>query len=206
MLNVGQSLPDVTLVDHRGARVKLRDLTGATLVVYVYPEADTPSCTKEACAFNDALKDFEKLGVKVVGISPDGPAKLAKFAAKYKLGFTLLGDEPVDGVPKGLASLGCWGEKSMYGRTYMGVLRTTFLVNPDGTVKQRWDRVRVPGHAEEVAAAIGGDEAASVPSQKLAPKKPKRAASAKKLKTTVQTKLRKTKISAPLGAARPKKR
>ncbi len=157
-IEIGQPFPAFTLPDQRGQSVSLKSLLGKPLVLYIYPEADTPSCTKEACAFSEAagaLKKFD--GATVVGLSPDASAKLAKFDAKYKLGFTLLGDEPATGpggVPKFIEKIGAWGEKSMYGKKYMGLIRSTYLLDAMGKVAARWDNVRVPGHDQQVLEAL----------------------------------------------------
>lgn len=165
-IEIGQPFPAFTLPDQRGKAVSLKSLLGKPLVLYIYPEADTPSCTKEACAFSEAAGALKKYdGATVVGLSPDAPAKLAKFDAKYKLGFTLLGDEPVGGpkgtsgeggVPKFIEKIGAWGEKSMYGKKYMGLIRSTYLLDAKGKVAARWDNVRVPGHDQQVLEALRG--------------------------------------------------
>lgn len=154
-IEVGAKFPAVTLKDHDGAKVTLKSLLGGPLVLFIYPEAGSPSCTKEACGFDALGPKLKKLGARAAGLSPDAPADLAKFAAKHQLGLTLLSDEPgADGVPPVLAKIGAWGEKSMYGKTYFGVLRTTYLLDPGGKVVRRWDKVRVPGHAEAVLEAV----------------------------------------------------
>ena len=119
-------------------------------MVYFYPKDDTSGCTKEAIAFTESLADFEAVGTKIIGISPDGVAKHDKFKAKYELGVILGADEE----KKVLEAYGVWVEKSMYGRKYMGVERSTFLVGADGKVAQSWRKVKVPGHAEKVLAAV----------------------------------------------------
>ncbi len=147
---LGSTFPDFTLPDQNGRPVRLRDLKGP-LVVYTYPEAGSPSCTKEACAFDAALSPR---GVPVVGISPDPVAKVAKFVAKQGLKITLLADEPAGGVPKTIQAIGCWGQKSMYGKTYMGVIRTTYVLDAGMRVAAVWENVRVPGHDEQVMGAL----------------------------------------------------
>lgn len=158
LVEVGRRAPAFVLRDSKGEAVSLESLLGGPLVLYFYPKADTTSCTAQACAFNEALGELTAAGARVVGVSPDGPAALAAFARKFKLGFPLLGDPPVAAgeAPAVLMKYGVWGEKSMYGRTYMGVVRTTYLLDADGTVVRRWDGVKVPGHAAEVMAAIAG--------------------------------------------------
>jgi thioredoxin-dependent peroxiredoxin len=157
-LPIGAKVPNFTLSDAQGRKVSLASLLGGPLVLYTYPEAGTPSCTKQACQFSEAMPAFAKLGkAKVVGISPDQPAKLAAFAAKHGLEITLLGDPAgADGVPATIAALGCWGEKSMYGKSYMGVIRTTYLVDAKGVITHAWANVRVPDHDQAVLEALGG--------------------------------------------------
>jgi thioredoxin-dependent peroxiredoxin len=158
LIEVGKKAPAFTLIDQDGEKVTLKGLLAegrGPLVVYFYPKADTSSCTKQACQFNEALPRLGKLGVRVVGVSPDGPGALKKFAKKYGLKFPLLGDEPgEDGVPAALEKFGVWGEKSMYGKKYMGVIRTTYLLDKAGKVLRRWDSVKVPGHEGEVLEAV----------------------------------------------------
>jgi peroxiredoxin Q/BCP len=152
LIDSGTAAPAFVLPDQSGTTRALADYAGAPLVLYFYPKDDTTACTEEACAFGELLPKFK--GVQVVGISPDSVKSHAKFAAKYKLTFPLLADEPsAGGVPQVCTAFGVWQEKSMYGKKYMGVVRTTYLIGPDGTVAQRWDKVKVAGHAEEVLAA-----------------------------------------------------
>ncbi|MBL0922923.1 MAG: peroxiredoxin [Sphingomonadaceae bacterium] len=148
MIDVNDMLPDITVADSEGKAVDLKGL-GGPLVLYFYPKADTPGCTSEAKDFTALAGEFAKIGVSVYGISKDKPAKLAKFAAKYGLDLTLLSDEASDATEQ----MGAWVEKSMYGRSYMGIDRSTYLVGKDGRVKQVWRKVKVKGHAEEVLAA-----------------------------------------------------
>ena len=133
----GKKAPDFTLEDAEGKKVSLSDFKGKTVVVYFYPKDDTPGCTKEACGFRDFNKDLQKLGVVVLGISGDGAASHQKFVAKYKLNFPLLSD-PDKGVMK---TYGAYGEKMMYGKKVIGVIRSTVLVGPDGVVKKHWQKV-----------------------------------------------------------------
>lgn len=155
-LQVGSTVPSFTLADQDGHQVALSQLLkGAPLVLYVYPEAGTKSCTVQACQFNDALPALGKLHAAVVGLSPDQPAKLASFAEKHGLKFPLLADPPAsDGVPPTINALGCWAEKSMYGKKYMGVVRTTFVIDARGRVAAKWENVRVPGHEQAVLDAL----------------------------------------------------
>ena len=150
----GDRAPAFTLRDQDDEKRSLKDFAGAPLVVYFYPADDTPGCTKEACQFNDNLRAFDRAGVAVVGVSPDDPASHRAFRAKYRLRFPLLSD-PDHKVMQGY---GAWGEKTLYGRKTTGVIRSTFLVGPDGKVRQAWYGVRADGHAVKVldeAAALG---------------------------------------------------
>ena len=144
----GAQAPDFTLEAPDGS-VSLADFAGKILVLYFYPKDDTGGCTKEAQAFTALADDFAKLGATVVGVSKDSLASHKKFAAKYGLNVVLASD-PEGAVIEGY---GAWVEKSMYGRQYMGIERSTFLIQ-DGTFKRIWRKVRVPGHAEEVLAAV----------------------------------------------------
>lgn len=156
MIDEGKKAPAFTLPDQVGEKISLKDFAGAPVVLYFYPKDDTSGCTAEACQFRDLLPRFGKVGAHVLGVSPDSVKSHRKFADKHDLPFTLLADEPgADGVPPVCAKYGVWQEKSMYGRTYMGVARTTYLIAPDGKVARRWDKVKVPGHAEEVLKAVG---------------------------------------------------
>jgi thioredoxin-dependent peroxiredoxin len=132
-----------------GAEVSLKDLKGKTVVLYFYPKDDTSGCTAEACAFRDALPDFSKVDAEIVGISRDPVKSHDKFKAKYDLPFPLASDE--DG--KVCEAYGTWVEKSMYGRKYMGIERSTFLVDGKGVIRNVWRKVKVPGHADEVLKA-----------------------------------------------------
>ncbi|UZW56958.1 thioredoxin-dependent thiol peroxidase [Sphingobium sp. JS3065] len=149
MLDVGDAVPDVGLKDADGADFTLARYRGKPLAVYFYPKADTPGCTNEARDFTALAADFAALGVPVVGISKDKPAKLKKFADKYGLTVTLASDEP--GAM--CEAFGTWVEKSLYGRKYMGIERATFLVGADGKILRVWPKVKVKGHAAEVLEA-----------------------------------------------------
>ncbi len=127
-LSVGDRAPAFTLVDQHGEKVKLSDYKGRKVIVYFYPKADTPGCTTQSCALRDHRKDLAKLGAEVVGISPDAPAKQLKFDEKYGLGFPLLADEEHTVAEK----YGVWGEKVNYGRKYMGIIRSAFVVDEKG--------------------------------------------------------------------------
>ncbi len=149
MTAVGDTLPKVTVKDSAGGDVELDALKGP-YVLYFYPKADTPGCTNEAKDFTSLAGEFAKAGATVYGMSKDKPAKLAKFAEKYDLSVTLLSDEASDATEQ----MGAWVEKSMYGKKYMGIERSTYLVGKDGKVVQVWNNVKVKGHAEEVLAAV----------------------------------------------------
>ncbi|MGH9083396.1 MAG: thioredoxin-dependent thiol peroxidase [Acidimicrobiales bacterium] len=150
-LDAGDRAPAFTLPDQDGGAVSLADFAGAPLVVYFYPADDTPGCTKEACQFNDNLSAFDRAGVAVVGISPDGAAKHTRFRQKYGLRFPLLSD-PDHHV---MAAYGAWGEKTMYGRKTVGTIRSTFLVGAGGAVDRAWYNVRADGHAAKVLEELG---------------------------------------------------
>ena len=150
MLVEGKPAPDFTLADDAGTSVSLSSYRGRTVVVYFYPKDDTPGCTKEACGFRDAFDLFLAKGAVVIGVSPDKPASHGKFRAKYGLPFVLLAD-PDHAV---LEAWGAWGEKSMYGKKYMGVVRSTVIVAPDGVVKKIFPKVSPEGHAQEILAVL----------------------------------------------------
>jgi peroxiredoxin Q/BCP len=150
LIEPGTKAPAFTLKDQHSTTHRLADYAGRHVVVYFYPKDDTPGCTKEACAFQDALPDFSGVDAAVLGVSVLDEKSKAKFATKHDLTFPLLAD-----VDHAVAeAYGAWQEKSMYGRTYMGVARVTYLVGPDGRVVRRWDGVKVDGHADEVLAAL----------------------------------------------------
>lgn len=150
MIENGQAAVDFTLPRDGGGEVTLSDLKGKPVVVYFYPKADTPGCTKQAAGFTDLGTEFDALGVTVLGISKDPVKKLDKFRDKHTLGVTLLSDEESDVCER----YGVWVEKSMYGKTYMGIERSTFLIAADGTVAQTWRKVKVPGHVDAVLEAV----------------------------------------------------
>jgi len=145
-IQVGKKAPAFSLANQAGEKVALQDLGGQWAVLYFYPRDDTPGCTKEACEFTGELKQFEQLGARVVGVSPDSPESHQKFIRKHALKLDLLSDPD----HKALARYGAWGEKSMYGKKYEGVLRSTVLLDPAGKVAHHWPKVRPAGHAEEV--------------------------------------------------------
>lgn len=149
-LDVGDKAPLFTLPSDSGGKVALKELKGKTVILYFYPKDDTSGCTAEACAFRDLLPDFSKIDAAVLGVSRDTVKSHDGFKAKYKLTFPLLSDE--DG--KVCEAYGVWVEKSMYGRKYMGIERTTFLIDGKGVIREIWHRVKVPGHATEVLDAV----------------------------------------------------
>ena len=148
-LTAGDQAPDFALARDGGGKVALKDFKGRKLVLYFYPKDDTSGCTAEAIAFTQAKAAFAKAGTAVAGISKDSVAAHDKFKAKHTLDLTL-GSDP-DGVT--CAAYGVWTEKSMYGRKYMGIERSTFLIDAKGRIARVWRKVKVPGHAEEVLAA-----------------------------------------------------
>jgi peroxiredoxin Q/BCP len=151
-VEIGKPAPDFTLPVAGGGQVRLSALKGRKVIVYFYPKADTPGCTKESCGFNDALPDFSGTGAEVIGISKDPVGKLEKFRDKYGLKFKLASDAASDVTER----FGSWVEKSMYGRKYMGIDRSTFLIDEAGVVRGAWRSVKVPGHVEAVLAAAKG--------------------------------------------------
>jgi peroxiredoxin Q/BCP len=147
---VGARAPDVALWDHDGKPFHLSDFRGRNVVLYFYPKDMTTGCTVEACEFNDAFPRYEQLEAVVLGVSPDDAASHRKFRAKHDLRFPLAYDPSL----KALEAFGVWQEKRMYGRTYMGVVRSTFLIDREGVVRGAWRRVKPEGHAAEVLAAL----------------------------------------------------
>ena len=150
LVEPGRKAPVFSLPDQDGKPRWVKDYAGRPLILYFYPKDDTPGCTKEACAFRDALPDFKKGKAAVLGVSVLDVASKAKFARKHKLNFPLLAD-PDHAVAE---KYGAWQKKSLYGRTYMGVARMTYLIGPDGKAARRWDDVKVDGHAAVVLAAV----------------------------------------------------
>jgi peroxiredoxin Q/BCP len=150
-LQAGAVAPDFTLPTDGGGSVTLSGLKGQQVIIYFYPKDDTTGCTAEACGFRDAEASFRGAKTKVIGISKDSVARHDKFKKKYELPFTLASDEHGHVCE----DYGVWKEKSMYGRTYMGIERTTFLIGADGTIKHVWNKVKVTGHVAEVLKAAG---------------------------------------------------
>jgi peroxiredoxin Q/BCP len=150
MVDPGKKAPSFTLNDQNGKTHRLSDYAGRPVVLYFYPKDDTPGCTKETCDFRDELPRFAKSKAAVFGVSILDEASKAKFAKKYDVTFPLLADEDHSVAEK----YGVWQQKSLYGRKFMGNVRTTYLIGPDGKVAKRWDNVKVDGHAEAVLEAV----------------------------------------------------
>jgi peroxiredoxin Q/BCP len=151
-LAVGDVAPDFALPDQHGETVRLSDLRGRRVLVYFYPEADTPGCTKQSCAVRDARSDFDGLGVDALGIAPSSVDEQAAFDTKFSLGFPLLSD-PDHSVAE---AYGAWGEKTSYGRTSVGIIRSSFLVDPDGRVEGAWYKVSPKDTVPKALAAMTG--------------------------------------------------
>lgn len=226
-ISIGQPAPGFTAKDQNGATVSLADFAGKYVVLYFYPKDDTPGCTVEACNFRDDHSTLQAAGAVVLGVSPDSEASHQKFIAKHSLPFSLLAD-----TENALSTAyGAWGEKSMYGRTYMGIIRSTFLIAPDGTVAHAWPKVKVEGHSAEVLAAInalkagqpvptaveapkpaaaapgaGAKVGAKKPTKKAAAKKPAKKAAAKKPAKKAASKKPAAKKPAKKPAAKKKAR
>ena len=150
MIAPGIAAPSFSLPSDQGHVVDLESLRGRMVVLYFYPKDDTPGCTTQACDFRDHWTDVQRRGAVVLGVSPDGPRSHAKFRKKYRLPFPLLADED-HAVAE---AYGAWGEKSLFGHRYHGVLRTTFIIGPDGRIVRVFEKVKPKGHAAEVLAAL----------------------------------------------------
>jgi thioredoxin-dependent peroxiredoxin len=150
-LKEGDRAPNISLATDSGEHFELESLRGKNVVLYFYPKADTPGCTKEACAFRDSSQRFSAANTVIVGVSPDASKAQARFKDKFDLPFTLLADAD----HKAAEAYGVWKEKNMYGKKRMGIERTTFIIDPDGVIKKIFPKVKVEGHAEEVLAAAG---------------------------------------------------
>src|SRR5581483_7387928 len=152
MVEEGKPAPDFTLTSDAGEAVRLSELRGRPIVLYFYPKDDTPGCTTQACGIRDAYEQFEHAGAVVLGVSPDSPKSHVKFKQKYELPFTLLAD-PDHAVAE---KYGVWREKKYMGRTYMGINRSTFVIDADGTVKRAMYDVKPANHADDVLATLRG--------------------------------------------------
>ena len=150
MIETGATAPEFTLPDQDGNPTTLSEYRGSPVVLYFYPKADTPGCTTQACGIRDHRADYERAGAKVIGVSPDPVNKVGKFADKHSLDFTLLADEDHEVAER----YGVWVEKNMYGRTYMGVQRATFVIAPEGTVARVFPKVSPKTHDEAVLQAL----------------------------------------------------
>jgi peroxiredoxin Q/BCP len=150
MLEEGKKAPAFSLFNQDGNKISLKDISGKKIVLYFYPKDDTSGCTKEACSFRDAFPKFKKSDAIILGISPDSVKSHKKFAEKYDLNFDLLADED----KKVVQLYNVWKEKSMYGKKYMGVERTTFIINEKGKIKKIFSKVKVDGHEKEVLEAL----------------------------------------------------
>lgn len=150
MLKVGDKAPDFTLISDEGKDFSLKDLKGKQVILYFYPKDDTEACTQEACSFRDNIKVIEKKNAVVIGVSKDNTKSHVKFKKKYDLNFTLLSDENREM----LEAYGVWKEKSMFGKKYMGIVRTTFLIDEKGYIKEIWEKVTVKGHTESIISKL----------------------------------------------------
>ncbi len=149
-LNVGNKAPSFSLVANDGKKYSLKDFNGKKIVLYFYPKDDTSGCTAEACSFRDNLSAIKKKGAVLLGVSPDGLKSHEKFVAKYDLNFPVLSDENKEM----LIEYGVWQEKSMYGRKYMGIVRTTYIIDEKGKISHIFPKVKVDGHSEEILKAL----------------------------------------------------
>ncbi|QRK09853.1 thioredoxin-dependent thiol peroxidase [Archangium violaceum] len=165
----GNPAPDFQLQDQNGNDVKLSQLRGKNVVLYFYPKDDTPGCTREACDFRDEHSALQEAGAVVLGVSPDDTRSHQKFATKFSLPFPLLADTGHQVAE----SYGVWGEKSLYGRTFMGITRATFLIDTEGKVARVWPKVKVQGHVQDILQTLKGGAGAEEgePVQKKAPAK-----------------------------------
>jgi thioredoxin-dependent peroxiredoxin len=154
MIEAGEKAPAFSLKDSNGKTVKLSDFKGQHVVLYFYPKDDTPGCTREACDFRDQHTVLKKSGAVVLGVSPDSQERHTKFTKKYELPFTLLSDTDHEVAEK----YGAWGDKTLYGRKFKGIIRSTFLIGPDGKVQRVWPKVKVDGHVADVLEAIRSED------------------------------------------------
>ena len=151
LLAVGDKAPDFESTDQDGETVSLKDFRGRKVVLYFYPKDDTPGCTKEACSFRDGFATFRRRKIEVLGVSVDDEKSHKKFAEKFSLPFRLLADTD----KKIVQAYGVWGEKSLYGRKFMGIHRVTYAIDEKGKIAAVWPKVKPEGHAEEILAALG---------------------------------------------------
>lgn len=199
-LTVGKQIPNLTLAADDGSQVRLAELRGKAVVVYFYPKDDTPGCTREACAFRDRSAELKKLGVAVFGVSPDSVKSHGKFRDKFSLNFPLLADTDHAAAE----AFGAWQEKSMYGKKYMGIQRSTFLFDAAGKLRQVWQKVTVDGHDAEVIDAVKGLGGA-VPAAVAKPAAKKPAVKAATVKSHTVKKSPAPKKSAAVKPAKQKK-
>jgi peroxiredoxin Q/BCP len=150
MLKAGDQAPDFKAATDSGEAVSLKDFRGKKVVLYFYPKDNTPGCTREACDFRDAISRFKKKGVVVLGISPDSIESHKKFKAKFELPFPLLADED----HKIAEAYGAWGEKSMYGKKFLGIIRSTFLIDEKGKIAEAFEKVKVDGHVDQLLGTV----------------------------------------------------
>ena len=150
MLKTGDKAPDFSLISDKGEKVSLKDFRGKKVILYFYPKDDTSGCTKEACSFRDNIRIFEKKNTVIIGVSKDNTASHQKFKKKYDLPFTLLSDENLDMIK----AYDVWKEKSMYGKKYMGIERTTYIIDDKGKIQEIFNKVKVDGHTEEILVKL----------------------------------------------------
>lgn len=150
MLKIGDKAPDFSLLSDSGKKITLKSLKGHKVILYFYPKDNTSGCTKQACDFKDSIKSFENKETVIIGISKDSVESHKKFKTQFTLPFTLLSDE----AGTALNDYGVWKEKSMYGKKYMGIERTTFLIDEKGKIKEIWNKVKVPGHIQDILNKI----------------------------------------------------
>jgi peroxiredoxin Q/BCP len=214
-LQVGDHAPDFTMPTVSGGNVSLNDLRGKKVVLYFYPKDDTPGCTIEACSFRDNLPSFEGVNAEVIGVSRDNTESHQRFRDKYGLNFTLASDDSGQVTE----DYGVWREKNMYGKTFMGIQRSTFLIDENGNIAKIWPSVSVDGHTQEVLAALNGQDAPAAASEapmpaakpkaarkpKAAAAKPVRKATAKKATAKKATAKKATAKKAPAKKAAAKK-
>lgn len=198
---VGDIAPDFTATATDGSTISLRGLAGRMVVLYFYPKDDTPGCTREACSFRDRHAELTAAGITVLGVSPDDVDSHRKFTAKFSLGFPLLADTD----HKIAEAYGAWGERSMYGRKFMGVIRSTFLIDGTGRIAASWPKVKPDDHADEVLAAAGTTKGKTSAPPPAAPAKAKPKATTVAVATTTPESPT-TKKAKPAAASAPGKK